>query len=143
VAQAGRVLEGPGGFRLHFVAIGEDLPEMEATYGRDGALPPEHLHPNQAEELVVLAGQVRAIVGGTERAYEVGERFDVPPRTPHQMTGAGPTRVRWQVRPAQRSAEFMERPYGGQPSDWTAEAVQEFLREFSDEIRLTQIPLSK
>jgi hypothetical protein len=37
----------------------------------------------------------------------------------------------------------MERLYGGQASDWTPEAVRKFLREFSNEIRLTRMPLSK
>jgi quercetin dioxygenase-like cupin family protein len=140
VAHAGQVLEGPGGFRLQFVALGKDLLEMEATYAGDGGLPPEHLHPKQAEEFVVLAGRVRAIVAGAERVYEVGERFDVPAGTPHRMTGDGPARVRWQVRPALRTAEFAERLYGRKPSDWTPEAGREFLTEFSDEIRLTEIP---
>jgi quercetin dioxygenase-like cupin family protein len=137
VADAGQVLEGPGGFRLQFVAIAEDLLEMEATYGGVGTLPPEHLHPSQAEEFLVLAGRVRAIVGGTEHVYGVGERLDVPAGTPHQMTGDGPARVRWQVRPPLRTAEFLKRLYSTQPSDWTPEAAREFLREFSDEIRLT------
>jgi quercetin dioxygenase-like cupin family protein len=120
VAHAGQVLEGPGGFRLQFVAIAEDLLEMEATYGGDGSLPPEHLHPNQAEEFLVLTGRIRAIVGGTEHVYGVGERFDVPAGTPHRMTGEGPACVRWQVRPALRSAEFAERLYGGPSSGMDA-----------------------
>jgi quercetin dioxygenase-like cupin family protein len=134
VARAGDEIHGPDGFRLLIVSTGAEtageLLEMEATYGGAGNLPPEHLHPAQAERFEVLEGAVRTIVGGAERRYESGESFEVPAGTPHQMTGDGPARVRWQVRPALRTAEFFERLYGGG-------AGIELLEEFSAEIRLT------
>jgi Cupin domain len=103
---------------------------MEATYGGDAPPPPEHLHPRQDEHFDVLEGRVRTVIGGTERVYEVGESFDVPARTPHQLEALGPARLRWEVRPAQRTAEFFERLYGGG-------AAEGFLEEFSEEIRFT------
>ena len=129
-------LRGPGGFRLRLIRSGADtggeLLEMEATYGGGGPMPPEHLHPRQAERFEVLEGAVRTIIDGTERRYEEGERFDVPPGTPHQMTGDGPARVRWQVSPALRTWEFFTCLYGGEalPPGFNP------LEEFSDEIRL-------
>ena len=104
---------------------------MKATYGERSSLPPEHFHPSQVERFEVLAGAVRAIIDGVERRYEVGETFEVPAGTRHQMTGDGPARMRWEVRPALRTAEFFEALYGG------AGAGRDLLTEFRDEIRFT------
>jgi hypothetical protein len=90
------------------------------------------------ERFEVLEGTVRTIIDGTERRYEVGEKFEVPAGTPHQMAGEGPARMRWEVRPALRTAEFFERLHGeGPDSARAASSISEFLGEFSDEIRLT------
>ena len=130
---AGQEIEGYGGFRLLLVKTGEEtggeLLEMEATYGEGSTLPPEHLHPSQDEHFEVLEGAVLTIVGGEERRYEAGESFDVPAKTPHQMTGDGPAHVRWQVRPALRTAEFFERLYSG--------AGEDLREEFAAEIQFT------
>jgi hypothetical protein len=40
---------GSDAFRLRFVVIDEEVLVMEARYGGDGRLPPEHLHPRQTE----------------------------------------------------------------------------------------------
>ena len=45
------------------------------------------------------------------------------------MTGDGPSRVRWQVRPALRTAEFFERLYSG--------AGEDLREEFAAEIQFT------
>jgi quercetin dioxygenase-like cupin family protein len=130
---AGQEIEGYGGFRLRLVKTGEEtggeLLEMEATYGVGSTLPPEHFHPSQDEHFEVLEGAVLTVVGGQERRYETGESFDVPAKTPHQMTGDGPATVRWQVRPALRTAEFFERLYSG--------AGEDLREEFSAEIQFT------
>ncbi len=126
---AGQELHGPGGYRLRLVTVGEDLLEMEASYGPQAALPPEHLHPRQDERFEVLEGTLRAVVDGVERRYAAGDAFEVPAGTPHTMTGEGPVRMRWQVRPARRTAEFFERLYGG--GDLTG-----ILDEFREELQL-------
>jgi hypothetical protein len=46
------------------------------------------------------------------------------------MTGDGPARVRWEVRPALLTAEFFERAYGDDPG-------ADFLETFANEFRLT------
>jgi hypothetical protein len=52
------------------------------------------------------------------------------------MAGDGPARVRWEVRPALRTAEFFERLNGDGPD--SAEAMgAAFFEEFSEEFRLT------
>lgn len=142
VAHAGQEIDGPGGFRLRLVRTaaetGGELLEMEASYSGSGLMPPEHLHPRQAERFEVLDGAIRAIVDGAEYGYEAGESFEVPAGTPHQMTAEVPSRVRWEVRPALRTAEFFERLYGdGADSARNAASIAEFLAEFSDEIRIT------
>jgi quercetin dioxygenase-like cupin family protein len=132
--QAGQELEGRDGFRLRFVRTaaetGGELLEMEASYA-GGDLPPEHWHPSQHENFEVLEGAVKTIVDGVDRRYETGERFEVPAGVRHQMTGDGPARVRWEVRPALRTAEFFARLHGGEALD------RAFFDEFRDEIRLT------
>ncbi|MDX6697672.1 MAG: hypothetical protein QOE65_1069 [Solirubrobacteraceae bacterium] len=135
MAHAGQEIEGHGGFRLRLVRTGAEtggeLLEMEASYSGDAGMPPEHLHPSQAEHFEVLEGAIRATVDGVERRFEAGETIDVPPGTPHQMSADGPTRMRWEVRPALRTAEFFERLHGD-PSQ-----IGDILTDFSEEIRLT------
>lgn len=81
------------------------------------------------------------IIGGRERHYEAGESFEVPLGTAHQMGADGPSRVRWQVRPALRTAEFFERLHGDGPdSAQAADSPADFLAEFSNELRLTTPP---
>jgi quercetin dioxygenase-like cupin family protein len=129
----GHEIEGPNGYRLRFVRIEPEVLEMEATYAQKGWLPPEHLHPAQAERFEVLEGTIRAVVGGEERTYAVGESFEVPAGAPHQMAaGEAPARMRWEVRPALRTAEFFERLYSNPPDPLA------LLDEFADEIRMTR-----
>jgi quercetin dioxygenase-like cupin family protein len=138
VPHAGQQIEGPNGFRLRLVRTaaetGGEVLEMEAGYGGDGGLPPEHLHPRQAEHFEVLEGTVLAVIDGEERRYVAGEAFDVPAGTRHRMGGDGPARVRWEVRPALRTAEFFERLYGDEAARGP---VGDLLAEFADEIRFT------
>jgi hypothetical protein len=133
--EAGQVIEGFGGMQLRLVEVGDELLEMEATYSGEIGMPPEHLHPKQAERFEVLEGSMRAIVGGEERVYEAGESFEVPAGTAHQMAAEGPARTRWEVRPALRTAEFFERLYGSGPGS-AQELGEAFFTEYADEFRL-------
>jgi quercetin dioxygenase-like cupin family protein len=139
MAHAGQEIGSPGGMRLRFVRTGAEtdgeLLEMEATYAGDGSMPPMHLHPNQAERFEVLEGSMRTNIGNEERVYEVGEAFEVPPGTPHQMGAERPTRMRWEVKPALRTADFFERLYGEGP-DSARQMGESFWAEFEDEFRL-------
>jgi quercetin dioxygenase-like cupin family protein len=142
VARAGQVIKGPGGFELLLVRTGAEtdgeLLEMEATYPGSDTLPPEHLHPQQTERFEVLEGNIRAIIDGSERRYEAGEVFEVQPGTPHQLGAEEPARMRWETRPALRTAEFFDRLFGDGPdSASAAESIPEFFAEFGDEFRLT------
>jgi quercetin dioxygenase-like cupin family protein len=139
VAQAGQEIGSPGGMRLRLVRTGAEtdgeLLEMEATYLGDGSMPPMHLHPSQTERFEVLEGSMKTIIGDEERVYEAGAVFEVPPGTPHQMGTDTPTRMRWEVRPAQRTAEFFERLYGEGPGS-AREMGEAFWAEFEAEFRL-------
>jgi hypothetical protein len=120
--------------RLRFVAVEPDELVMEASYSGEAGMPPNHLHPSQAERFEVLEGQMRAKIGDEERVYEVGEVFEVPAGTPHQMAAQGPTRMRWEVRPGLRTAEFFERLYGEGPGS-AREMGEDFFGEFEAEFR--------
>jgi quercetin dioxygenase-like cupin family protein len=136
MAEEGQVLEGPDGFRLQLKEIGDEELVMEATYSGEAGMPPEHLHPGQTERFEVLEGSVRAIVGGDERVYGPGEPFEVPAGTPHQMAAEEPTRMRWEVRPALRTAEFFERLYAMIAAENWSE-LPAILDEYSPEVRMT------
>jgi quercetin dioxygenase-like cupin family protein len=136
---AGQEIEGFGGMSLLLVRTGEEtegeLLQMEATYSGEAGMPPMHLHPSQAEHFEILEGSMRTKIGSEERVYEAGEVFEVPEGTPHQMAAQGPTRTRWEVRPALRTAEFFERLYGSGPES-AQEMGESFFAEFEDEFRL-------
>jgi quercetin dioxygenase-like cupin family protein len=120
---------------LRLVSLSPELLEMEASYSGEGGMPPLHLHPRQTEHFEVLEGTMVTLIGGTERTYDAGSVFEVPPATPHQMRADGPARMRWQVTPALRTAEFFERMYTAPPSN--ADEGAAFLEEFSEEFRLS------
>lgn len=136
MAHAGQEFEA-GSYRLRLIRTaaetGGELLEMEAEYGPDSAMPPEHLHPSQDERFEVLEGAMVTVIDGLEQRYETGSVFEVPAGTPHQMRGDGGARIVWQVTPALRTAEFFEGLYGGA----TAADFAGFLEKFTDEIRFT------
>jgi len=128
MAHAGQELHGQDGYVLRLVRIEPDVLEMEAIYGGSGQLPPKHFHPGQDEHFEVIEGTVRAVMGGEERRYAAGDTFQVPAGTVHQMTADPPARLKWEVRPALRTAEFFETLYSGN-------AGADFLEQFSAEVR--------
>jgi mannose-6-phosphate isomerase-like protein (cupin superfamily) len=135
VANTGQELHGPGGLVLRIVRADPEVLEMEARYAGDGPMPPSHFHPSQTERFEVLEGTMTTVIAGVERAFETGSVFEVPAGMPHQMAADGPARLRWEVRPALRTADFFERMYTAPPQG--PEEGAEFLREFSAEFRLT------
>ena len=116
--------------RLRFVSIEPERLEMEARYAGDSPLPPGHFHPQQDERFTVLDGAVRAVIDSTERRYTAGESFDVSAGTVHQMTGDGPTRVKWEVSPALNTAAFFEELYTGAAAEDPAAFLKRYAAEF-------------
>ena len=139
--RAGQEIQSPGGMHLRFVRTGAEtdgeLLQMEATYSGDGGMPPMHLHPRQVERFEVIEGAMRVIIGDGERVFETGESFEVPVGAPHQMGAERPTRMRWEVQPALRTAEFFERLYSEGP-DGARELGEKFFTEFQEEFRLAE-----
>ena len=118
MAHAGQELHGQDGYVLRLVSIEPELLQMEASYGGTGHFPPRHYHPSQDEHFEVLEGTVRTIIEGEERSYETGETFDIAAGTVHQLAADPPARLKWEVRPALRTAEFFETVYSGEiPAD--------------------------
>lgn len=100
---------------LRFIRTASDtngeLLEMEATYKPGGKLNPniQHYHPSQDEHFEIVSGEMSTLIGGVEQVYTAGESFEVPRGTIHIMANESeePTVVRWQVRPAMNSEDFL------------------------------------
>lgn len=96
------------GQTIRFLEESEELLVMDSTYLPGAAPAPAHLHPSQEEIFTVLAGGVRASVGGEERILREGDVLVIAAGTPHEFGGLaeeGGT-IRWEVRPALRTREF-------------------------------------
>src|SRR4051794_6540526 len=135
----GQEIRRANGFVVKIVTLEDELLEVEASYRGDAPLAQAHYPPHQDEHFEILEGTIHAVIGGAEQWYPQGETFDIPAGTPHQMAAEGPTRVRWQVRPALRTAEFFERFYHALDNGFPeGTSRQEFLAEYADVFRLTE-----
>lgn len=105
---------------------------LESTYLPKAGKPPLHKHPAQEERFEVLEGKLEVRVGRKRQTLVAGEKLEVPAGTPHAM--GGDARVRWEIRPALRTEQFLEAvcdPHA-QPTARLAAAW-----EHRDEFRLT------
>jgi len=78
----------------------------------------------------VLEGAIALKVGHARSVVPAGESFDIPRGTEHTMGPAGgePARVRWEVRPALRTEQFLtEMP---ETFDERLAHIQRFPEEF-------------
>ncbi len=144
------MMTGDGPRELLIVQTGADTAgqclTMEAIYPPQTKLPPEHYHPEQEERFTVLAGTLTARLVGETRQYRVGATFVVPRGVAHTMHNAedGEARVRWEVRPALRTAEFFaalaeETPAAGKLARLARLAA--IMREYRRETVLSKPPL--
>jgi hypothetical protein len=79
------------------------------------------------------------VIDGDEVWYDEGERFDIPAGITHQMAAEGPTVLKWEVRPALRTAEFFERFYHALDHGFPEGTSREdFLAEYGDVFRLSE-----
>ena len=93
---------------LEILSRAPDLLVMEQSYEADADRPPPHFHPSQDEHFEVLEGAIALKVGHARSVVPAGESFDIPRGTVHTMGPAGgPARVRWEVRPALRTEQFL------------------------------------
>ena len=114
---------------LEILSRAPDLLVMEQSYEADAEAPPPHFHPSQDEHFEVLEGAIALKIGHARSTVPAGESFDIPRGTVHSMgPSGGPARVRWEVRPALRTEQFLtEMP---ESFDERLAHVQRFAAEF-------------
>lgn len=154
MARRDEVLDNPvTGQRIIFHRTSDDtdgaLLEVESVYTKPSpSRPPNHYHPGQEERFEVLAGELRALIGGEERTLGEGETLLIPPGTPHTMWAeAEGVRVNWQTRPALDTETFFETISGlsrdaktgekGTPNLLQAAVIAQ---SYADEFRLARPP---
>jgi quercetin dioxygenase-like cupin family protein len=117
--------------RVTFVSIQPHLLVMDDVWPRPGHRAIEHVHPEIEERWEVVEGRAAFRIGGEEREAGPGDMVVAPPGVPHLAWNPtdGPVRLRIEMRPALRWADFTERLFRGDPPG-------ELLREFSREIAL-------
>ena len=104
---------------------------MEQSYEADAEPPPPHYHPTQDEHFEVLEGSIALRVGHERRTVPAGESFDIPRGIEHTMGPAGgPAKVRWEVRPALRTEEFLTQ----MPEEFSDRLA--WIQRFAEEFRL-------
>ena len=126
------------------ISVISETPELlvlESDYPAGCPSPPAHLHPNQDEHFEVLSGAVQAMVGNRAMILGQGDTLDIPKGTKHEFGGLPdqPGTVRWEIRPALRTREFLETvnrwadPATGRPSTLQAALTA---KEYAPEFRL-------
>jgi mannose-6-phosphate isomerase-like protein (cupin superfamily) len=105
--QPGDVLANPvTGERFTFIetatSSGGGLLAFELDLRAGGGVPMPHVHPIQTERFEVLEGTLRMRVGRRRFIAQRGDVIVIPPGIVHSFatSGAGPARVRVDVRPA-------------------------------------------
>ncbi|MRG44486.1 cupin domain-containing protein [Chitinophaga sp. SYP-B3965] len=119
MAYPSKVITNPkNGMSLKFLQTAKDtngaLLEMEATYQPQSTEPPFHYHPYQAEDFLIIAGEMKLRMNGESRILKAGDRLHIPANTPHSMYNNGPAIAvtNWQVRPALNMEQFFETTIG-------------------------------
>ena len=93
---------------LEIVSRSPELLVIEQSYDAGAEAPPPHYHPSQDEHFDVLQGAIALRLGHEHRTVPAGESFDIPRGTVHTLgPSGGPARVRWEVRPALRTEQFL------------------------------------
>jgi quercetin dioxygenase-like cupin family protein len=132
MAHEGQTVENAAtGERVTFLSIAPELLVMDDVWPRPGHRAIEHVHPEMEERWTVIEGRAAFRIAGEEHELAAGEWIVAPARAPHLAWNPGdaPVRLRIEMRPALRWAEFTERLFRGDPP-------AELLREYSREIAL-------
>jgi uncharacterized RmlC-like cupin family protein len=124
------VVNAVTGERITFLSIASELLVMDDLWPRPGHRAIEHVHPEMEERWTVIEGRAAFLIGDDELELGRGEWVVAPARTPHLAWNPtdGPVRLRIEMRPALRWAEFTERLFRG---DRPAELLREFSREIA------------
>lgn len=151
MARAGDELHNPvTGQRIRFLELSDEALVVESSYEPSGRRAPAHHHPAQHERFTVLSGAVQCTVAGEERTLRKGESIAIAPGVAHDVRGDADRRgrVRWETRPAMRTADFLETMFGlaqdrrvspktGMPGLLQVALI---VREYSPEFRLVKPP---
>ena len=97
-------------FLLTGAETGGELLEMESTYEAHSKEPAAHYHPKQAEDFIVLSGELTVRMDGRLKVFKTGDRLHIPANKVHSMwnNSKRPTVVNWKVRPALHTEYFLE-----------------------------------
>jgi quercetin dioxygenase-like cupin family protein len=111
------VIENPRtGERIEIVSDEPDVLVMLTTWTRPGHRAVEHVHPSMEERWSVLDGRAAFRIDGIEVEAAAGTVVVAPPGRRHLAWN--PTdesvRLRIEMRPARRWAEFTTRLFGGE-----------------------------
>jgi quercetin dioxygenase-like cupin family protein len=129
------MIENPrSGEQIEFLIRTPELLAMATCWTRPGHRAVEHIHPEMEERFEILEGRAAfriggvGGVGGEELEAGPGEVVVVAPGTRHLAWNPtdAPVRLRIEMRPALRWAEFTERFFAG---DDPAELLEEYSRE--------------
>jgi quercetin dioxygenase-like cupin family protein len=114
------VIENPrSGEQIELLIRTPELLAMHSTWTRPGHRAIEHVHPEMEERFEVLEGRAAFRLGGeggAELEAGPGEVVVVPPGTCHLAWNPteSPVRLRIEMRPGLRWAEFTERLFAGE-----------------------------
>ena len=119
------------GEEISFAVRTPELLAMDACWPRPGQRAIEHIHPGMEERWTVLEGLAAFRIDGVEREAGPGETVVAAPGVRHLAWNPTeePVRLRIEMRPSLRWAEFTERLFAG-------DDPAELLRDYTDEIRL-------
>lgn len=110
-----------------------ELLEVEAVWAPQEGRPPRHLHPSQDEHFEVLDGELTFDVARRGAVVvAAGGTIEVAAGTVHRVwnSGSATARARWQIRPAQRTAEMFAALHGGLNPVKAAKVLWTFRHEF-------------
>jgi mannose-6-phosphate isomerase-like protein (cupin superfamily) len=126
------VIENPRtGEQVEFVSETAELLTMLTTWTRPGHRALEHIHPRMEERFEVLDGRAAFRIDGVEVEATAGSVVVAPPGRRHLAWNPtdAPVRLRIEMRPSLRWAEFTTRFFRG-------DDPVELLAHYADEVQL-------
>ncbi len=106
------------GQHIQFLQTSKDtdgkLLEMEVSYRPYSKEPPPHYHPCQAEDFMILKGQMTVRLQGKILLLDEGDTLHIPANTIHSMwnNSGSTTIISWKIQPALTTEYFLENVTG-------------------------------
>jgi hypothetical protein len=91
---------------------------MESTFIPNTAPPPDHFHPHQTEDFIILAGELTVKINSKIKVLKKGDALHIPAKQVHAMWNASNsnTAVSWITKPALDS-EYLFETFTGLAND--------------------------